>query len=58
VFRIAIAISQIKNVILNQIVENKPFENYVFKKLRFEKADRNYFFKSQAIGCFFENAEF
>jgi hypothetical protein len=26
-------------VILNQIVKNEPFENCVYKKLRFEKAE-------------------
>jgi hypothetical protein len=30
--------------------------NCVFEKLLFFKNAENYFFKSQAIGCFFENA--
>jgi hypothetical protein len=45
-----------KNAILNQIAENELFGNCVFKKLRFKNAE-NYFFKSQALWCFFENAE-
>jgi hypothetical protein len=44
-------------VILTQIAENESFENYVFKKLRFENGE-NCLFKSQAIECFFENAKF
>jgi len=40
--------------ILNQITENESFENYVFKKLRFENAEKC-LFKSQAMWCFFEN---
>jgi hypothetical protein len=46
-----------KSVILNQITENKPFGNWVFKKLRFENVEK-YLFKSQAMWCFFENAVF
>jgi hypothetical protein len=34
---------------LNQITENEPFGNCVFKKLRFENAEK-YLFKSQAMG--------
>jgi len=43
-----IVISYRKNVILNQIAENEPFGNCVFKKLRFENAEK-YLFKSQAM---------
>jgi len=43
-----------QSVILNQIVENKSFENCVFKKLLFKNIE-HYFFKSHAIVYFFEN---
>jgi hypothetical protein len=44
-------------VILNQIAENELFGNCVFKKLRFENAEKC-LFKSQAMKYFFENAVF
>jgi hypothetical protein len=46
-----------KYVILNQIAKNGPFRNCVFKKLRFENAEKC-LFKSQAMWCFFENVVF
>jgi len=46
-----------KNVILNQIAENKPFGNCVFKKLRLKNAEKC-LFKSQTMRYFFENAVF
>jgi hypothetical protein len=44
-------------VILNQIAENEPFENFVFKKLRFENVEK-LFFKSQAIGALLKKQNF
>jgi hypothetical protein len=44
-------------MILFKIAENKSFENYILKKLRFENAE-NCLFKSQLSIYFFENAEF
>jgi hypothetical protein len=52
-----ITISWTISVILNQIAKNKSFENYIFKKLRFENV-KNYIFKSQLIEYFFENVKF
>jgi hypothetical protein len=55
--RLGLRFRREKNAVLNQIVENEPFGNCVFKNLRFKNAEKC-LFKSQAIWCFFENAVF
>jgi hypothetical protein len=55
--RLGLRFRKKKSAILNQIVENEPFENCVFKKLRFENTEKC-LFKSHAMWCFFENAVF
>jgi hypothetical protein len=47
-----IAISLTKSAILNQIAENKPSENCVLKKLRFENAKKNDFSNHRQYGVF------
>jgi hypothetical protein len=53
-----IAISLTKSAILNQIAENKPSENCVLKKLRFENAKKNDFSNHRQYGVFWKRQNF